>query len=168
MLSQTNFYKKYKEEIVTGLVAGLVAGLAAGLVVGLAWGLAWGLVVILTNFSEALPYFSIFPNWIFLILGIIILSEIMFFLMPKEKLKKGTNIFWHTCKRKFENIFEVLLALSGIAQIYILIREIQVGQYLPEILRWIGYIGAGIICLGGIAGILYLWIKLNSLKYRKC
>ena len=37
----------------------------------------------------------------------------------------------------------------------------------PEIVKWIGYIGAGIIGLGLIAGLFYLWIRLNMMKYKR-
>jgi hypothetical protein len=132
---------------------------------GLVWGLVGGLVVILTNFSEALPLLTNFYPILFLIIGIFLLTELLFILSPKEKLKKDVNILWHTAKRKGESLFEVLLGLSAIAQIYILGREIK--QYVPEILKWIGYIGAGIVILGIIVLVIYAWLKLNSLKYRK-
>lgn len=146
--------KEVKGELVGGLVGGLVCGLVGGL------------VVILCNWSEALPFLTQFYPIILLILGIIILSEILFWLMPKEKVDKK-KIFWHTCKRKFENIFEVLLGLSAITQIYIFIREIRIKIPYEIILKWIGYIGAGVIFLVLIVGIFYIWIKLNSLKYKR-
>jgi SNF family Na+-dependent transporter len=139
-------------------------GLAWGLVLGLAWGLA----VILTNFEEALPFMAGIYPVILLVLGIIVVAEIMFWLSPKEKVKK--NIFWHTCKRKLENIFEVLLGLSAITQIYILIREIRTRftqEVLHEVLRWVGYIGFGLIVLVIIVFIFYLWIKANEYKYKE-
>ena len=158
-MSQTNFYKKYSEELVWGLVSGLVWGLVSGLVLGL--------VVILINFSEALPFLSGLPQIIFLILGIVLISEIMFWLSKKEKLSKGTNIFWHTCKRKLENIFEVLLGFSVIVQIYVFVRELKIRIPFEIILKWIGYIGAGLVCLVAVIIIFYVWIKLNSYKFRK-
>jgi hypothetical protein len=146
-----------------GLTSGLIFGLTSGLTLELIFGLIFGLIVILVNFKEALPFLYSFYPILFLIIGIILISEIMFWLMPKEKLKKGTNLFWHTCKRKGENILEVLLVLSGIAQIYILTRELNKYvnyQLYLEVLKWIGYIGAGLLILGSIVLIFYVWIKL--------
>ena len=128
-----------------------------------------GLVVILVNWTEALPLLtSIYPI-LLLVLGIIIVSEILFWLMPKEKVKPN-NIFWHTFKKKIENIFEVLMGLSVIAQVYILIKEakLNITQEMGEgVLRWIGYIGVGIIALALIVGLFFIWIKLNSWKYKQ-
>ena len=177
--------KSQKEDVVVGLVLGLVWGLVVGLVYGLdgrlvgglvgrlVWGLVgglvWGLVVILINFKEALPFLIGFYPILFLIVGIVILIEILFLLMPKEKLKKNVRSFWHTCLRKLECLFEVLLGLSAIAQIYILIREIAKyynKEVLEFILKLIGYVGVGIIFIVIISYIFYIWIKLNSLKYK--
>ena len=152
--------KEKQEEFVVGLVLGLVWGLVGGLV--------GGLVVVLVNFKEALPFISGFYEIGLIILGIIIISEILFWLMDKEKIKRK-KIFWHTLKRKLECIFEVLLGLSAITQIYIFTREIAKHynkEVLEIILKGIGYIGLGIVCLGIIIGIFYIWIKLNSLKYK--
>ena len=174
--------EEQKEDFVFGLVLGLVWGLVFGLVFGLVWGLVWGLVfglvgglvgglvVILFNLKEALPFLIGFYPILFLIVGIIIIFEIMFWLMPKEQLKEGTNLFWHTCKRKGENILELLLGLSVIAQVYILIREFN--KYLnyelyQETIKWMGYVVAGIIVVGIIIGLCYLLIKSNELKYKK-
>ena len=162
-----------KEDFVVGLVGGLVWGLVGGLVWGLVWGLVvglvgglvWGLVVILVNFTEAYPFIQGFMPILLIIIGILLIAEIMFWLTKEKKLKK--NLFWHTCKRKIENIFEVLLGVSAISQIYILTRDIDFSEYFPTILKWIGYIGAGIIIIGIVVGLFYLWIKLNELKYKR-
>lgn len=161
--------KEQKEDFVYGLICGLILGLVWGLVYGLVgglvYGLVYGLVVIIINFKEAFPFlYNLYP--ILILIGLIILmSEVLFWMMPKEKIKD--KILWHTTKRKAECIFETLLGFSGISQIYILIREIQVKQYLPEILKWIGYIGFVIFGLLIIFLIGYVWIRLNSLKYKR-
>ena len=161
MITNTKFYQENKE----GLAVGLVGGLAVGLV----WGLVGGLVVILVNFPEAFPFLTQFKTIVYLILGIIVLTEIWFWLDSSKK-PKSESITKFTLKKKFEAFVEVILGLSGIAQIYILIREgskYLTQEVMNEILKWVGYIGAGIVGLGVVIGIIYLWIKLNELKYKK-
>ena len=151
-----------------GLVLGLFFGLFLGLFFGLVFGLASGLIVILFNWSEALFFLTNIYLIILLVVGIIVVSEIMFWLMPNEKVKPN-DIFWHTFKRKMENIFEVLIVLSVITQVYILIREIRIKiseEIISIILKWVGYVGEGIIGLAIIILLFYVWIKLNSYKYR--
>ncbi len=168
--------------LIVGLLWGLIAGLLWGLIVGLLWGLiagllwrlvfwlvgglVWGLVVILVNFPEAFPFLIGLKPILFLILGIIVLVEIVF-LLDKSKPKKKEDRITFTIKRKLEAFFEVLLGLSAIAQIYILGREIDFIKYFPVVLKWIGYIGIGIIVIALIVLIFYIWIKLNSRKYEK-
>jgi hypothetical protein len=194
MITATKFYKENRKDILTGLKLGLLTGLILGLLPGpsfrllaglliglsfglltallfgllpgLSYGLSFGLSIILTNFSEALPFVSGFYPVLFLILGIILLVEVWYWLYPKEKVKKKDR-FTHTLKRKIEAFIEVMLGLSAITQVYILTREIDFLKNFPIILKWIGYIGVGIIGLCLIALLIYLWIKLNSLKYRK-
>ena len=165
MITNTKFYKENKEGIVWGLVVGLVRGLVWGLV----FGLVSGLVVILINFARALPFINGFIPILILVLLILFLVEI-FFWLDKSKPDKSENITKFTLKKKFEAFCEVVLGLSGVAQIYILIREgIKhiTKEVFMEILKWTGYIGAGIIALGIIVLIVYGWIKLNERKYRK-
>jgi len=155
--------------LVGGLVIGLVGGIVIGLVVGLVYGLVYGLVTILCNFSEALPFLVGFYPIVLLLIGIFVLAEVLFLLMPKEKLKKNVNLFWHTTKRKAECLFEVILGLSAIAQVYILVRE--TGKHfnkelLDSTLMLVGYIGLGVLCIAGLCLLFYFWIKLNSVKYR--
>ena len=156
--------KNQKEGFVLGLAWGLAWGLAGGLAGGLAWGLVWGLVVILTNFREAFPFINNFIQILIIILGILIIVEIMFWITKEDKPKK--NIFLYVCKKKLENVFEVLLVISLISQIYILTRDINFLEYFPKIINVISIIIVILICLGMIIELLYLWIKLNSLKYK--
>lgn len=148
-----------------GLFGGLVGGLVGGLFFGLFGGLVGGLVVILTNFTEALPFIQGALPIIFLIFGLFLLIEILFWLSPKEKVKKK-NVVKHTLLRKGEALLETLMIFSAITQIYVFTRDIDFVKYSPEILTRIGYIGAGAIGLGLLILIGYAFIKLNSLKYR--
>jgi len=47
------------------------------------------------------------------------------------------------------------------------IDKIKIYDNWEIILKWIGYIGAGLIVLAVIIGVFYLYLKLNSLKYDK-
>src|SRR3990167_11039836 len=180
MITNTKFYQENKKELVLGLVWGLIVGLVLGLVLGLVWGLVlglvWGLivglvlglVVILVNFPEAFPFLTQFKTIVYLIFGIIVLIEIWFWL-DNSKKPKSESLTKFTLKRKFEAFVEVMLGLSGIAQIYILIREgskYLTQEVMNEILKWVGYIEAGIVGLVVIVFVIYLWIKLNELKYK--
>ena len=149
-----------------GLFGGLFGGLVGGLVGSLFGGLVWGLAVILINLTEALPFINGTLPILGLIFGLIILVEIFFWLSPKEKVTKE-DIIKHTLLRKGEALLEVLIIFSAITQIYILTREIDFIKYFPEILKWVGYIGLGLIGIGIICLIGYTFIKLNSLKYSK-
>ncbi len=150
-----------------GLVVGLVIGLVAGLVYGLVAELAVGFVVILIKLTEALPFINGVIPILLLIFGIILFVEIFYWLSPKEKVKKK-DLIKHTLSRKGEALLEVLMIFSAITQIYVFTREIDFVRCFPEILKWTGYVGVGIISLGLIILIGYGFIKLNSMKYSRC
>ena len=99
-------------------------------------------------------------NWYVLGL-VIILAEIYFFLDSKKPTKKDNKLLF-TAKRKAISWFYSIISILGIYFIY---EELK--NYWQEILKWIGYIGVGTIGLAIIIGIVCLYIKLNSLKYRK-
>lgn len=91
---------------------------------------------------------------------VILLAEVMFWI-TKEPCPK-TNVFWYTAAMKSENIVEILLLGSIITNVYYLIRDINfkvMFGYLIKICTFISI--AGLIVL-----ILYVWIRLNMLKYR--
>jgi len=107
---------------------------------------------------------------LFGILIIIALAEILFWLGRKEKVNVK-NLFLHTCKRKAEALFESLIILVNLNNIRYILTRVETYEWFREnyslILKWIGYIGAGVIILAAIAGIFYVWIKLNERKYTK-
>ena len=176
---ESKLLKKYKADLVAGLVVGLVAGLVAGLAfglvaglvvglavglaAGLAFGLAAGLAAGLAKISQLIP--QEFLRIFLLIVGIIILSELLFY---GGGYKSG-NRFWFTAKRKIESILESLIIIINVLNIRRLFVEYDILNKISYelILNWIGYIGIGIIALGIIIGIFYLWTKINELRVRK-
>jgi MFS family permease len=149
--------------LAVGLVAGLVAGLAVGLVAGLVAGLAVGLVAGLANLSQLIPLEFL---WIIgLILGIILLGELLF----NGKGYKSGSKFWFACKRKLESLIESAIIIINTLNIKWLFVEYDLLNKIPyaEILKWIGYIGLGILILEAVLGIFYIWIKLNEYRVRK-
>lgn len=101
------------------------------------------------------------------IILIFIVTEIIFW-FDREKKPKKTSKFKFTIKKKFESFFESLFVVIGINFGIIIFPKIKewVVKYWPTILKWIGYIGAVIIALAMVLFILWIYIKLNSLKYK--
>lgn len=148
-----------------GLLGGLAGGLLGGLVGGLVGGLLGGLAALLVNFKEAFPFLTGINEIFWLIVGIIVLVEIIFWL-DNSVPKRNEDKIKFTIKRKLDALLTTALVLSLVGQIYVLQREIRVSQYVPEIVKLIGYIGLGMIILAIIVGLSYLWIYLNSKRYR--
>jgi len=144
--------------LAVGLAFGLVAGLAVGLVTGLVSGLVSGLVFGLTHFSQLSISF-----WIFAIIVIILMEFI--FLFNRKGYKKGSK-FLFTVKRKVEALIESLLIVVNVLNVRYLIKNYTIPY--STILKWVGYIGAGIIALAFVAGgILYVWIKMNETRIKR-
>ncbi len=110
-------------------------------------------------------YPSFIPIWFTIIFGLL-LTEIIFWLTPTEKIKKKESKFRKTLLLKLGCLFDVLVIFSFANGIYLIIKNIT-KEMLFTILKWIGYIGTGVIILGIISGLLYLWIKLNERKFKK-
>ena len=136
--------------IVGGLAWGIAGGLAWGIAGGLAWGLAWGLV----NISQlmSLDIFSI----ILLIIITIILAEILYGFNKKEKKITWEKVIW----LKIDAIFTSLLIIINGLNARWAVNHIKIN--FDIVLRWVGYIGAGLIILGIIGGVIYLWLLWNK------
>ena len=184
--------KLTKEELVWGLVLGLVGGLVLGLVRGLVWGLVlglvlglvWGLVlglvwglgsllsvniIALFKYPPLINFMA--PLWLHILLTILIIFVIMesIFLFEKNKPKKKENIYWFTAKRKG---IDLLKSLFVYVEVIGFIKLIKKGvpylvKYHAVIIKWVGYIGMGILCLAVLLGVLFVYIKINSLKYKR-
>ena len=97
------------------------------------------------------------------------MTEIIFWLFDNSKPKLRENIFKFTLKRKLIDFLTaafVFIQLIRSIETYKVVYP-QLKQYFPEILKWIGYIGLGIIILGLIVLVGYFWIKLNEIKYKR-
>ena len=147
--------------IILGIVSGSVSGIVSGIIFTIAYGLVSGLVTGLVTITSNYPEFL--PIWV-LVIGIIAIMELFFFLDDK-KPKKEENKIWFTAKRKFYALFDTLLILVNINNIRVISKELEINWIIVK--DWIGYIGIGIGTLLIVSGILYLFLKLNSLRYNK-
>ena len=153
-----------KNDAMLALILGLIGGFILGFILGLGWGLG---ILISVSLIASIRYFNL-NIWV-VILIIIILAELIFLFFDKKKPKKNEKIFWFTVKRKVishsVSAFFVL-ELNGLYQLSI--RGLPyIRQYYPEIVKWLGYIGIALLSLAVILGLLYVYIKLNSLKYNR-
>jgi hypothetical protein len=120
----------------------------------------WTIVVLIVT--------KVHLTWI-LIPIILVLNEI-FFLLDTEKFQdEETFCLRFTLYKKFEAFIETILFLIYSIGIITIIKKIVpwIVKNKDTIINWIGYIGIGIIALVGLTIILFLWIKLNSLKYKE-
>ena len=143
--------------LVCGLVFGLVCGLACGLVFGLVWGLAFGLAFGLVCGLVNLSQITTCPL-ILLLVGVFVLSNILIFIFELRN-KKETFIEW-LLKKELLGYIETLAIVINVLNIRWLIKHIDLSEYVPTIVQWIGYIGVGIVVIGCVIGLLYLKYKL--------
>lgn len=146
-----------REDIVLGITAGIVGGIAAGIVLGITAGITAGIGDFIVS---SLSFFSI----LIIIAMLFIISE-MLFLFDKKK-PEGQTPFIFTVKRKAIAWLEpsiILFSLIGISRTTLksipILRDF-LGQYGLTIMNIIGWGTAAII-------VLYLYIKINSLKYKE-
>jgi hypothetical protein len=145
--------KKYpykEEELVAGLWVGLWAGLVAGLWAGLLAGLLAGLAI-------GLPF-----EWWLVVAVIVLLTEVIYWLKP-VKVGKKENTFWLAVKHKLFSLVDAAIIFFNANWIYRMLPKIP----WNEVLKWIGYLGAGLIVCAIAAGALWAFIKLNELKFKK-
>ena len=162
-----NLYKladteEKKETLVYGLVGGLVGGLVFGLVCGLVYSINF--FAFLGLASLILHYPNFIPLWILIIAGIIIL-EVLFWLDSQKKPKKFSS-FWFTVLKKGEALLETVAVFGYLNLARLGFKKLGLINW-SGILKWTGYIVYGTLVLIIVLGVIYLYIKLNSLKYKK-
>ena len=165
----------------SGLFFGLGLGLDKGLLVALFFGVL--IVVIVTSVLGILGgvfsflgffifaglaslishYPSFLPLWLFFVIGFVLLE--MFFWLDSRKPDKKQSKFGFTVLKKIESIVEAVAVLGIVNLIRLGINKLRIFEQWDIILKWIGYIGASLIALAVVVGLIYLYIKLNSLKY---
>jgi MFS family permease len=145
-----------------GLLAGLVSGFLAGLTLGLLAGLAFGLLAGLAfGLLAGLAYIPLPFELHWIIIGIIILGEVFFWLdreMPKRKS------LWFTARKKLENMAESGLLIVNAMNVWYVLNTYW--NY-DEFLKWVGYIGMIVIVIAVMMAVIYGWLEINHLKYRK-
>ena len=154
-----------EDELIVGLFVGLFMGLFVGLIGGLIGGLGYFLAffIFLGLTSLILHFPNFIPLGLFILLGIILIE--FFFWFDTQKPKKKQDKFWFTCLKKGEAILEAVAILGYLNLARLTIEKIIRFRSWDIILKWVGYIGAGLIGLGILASLIWLYVKLNSLKY---
>lgn len=141
LVGLTWFEKKFERKVGIGCIIGGIVSLIA-----------------LNIFAYTNP-----PIWLFILMSIL-LGEIIFFL-DKKKPKRKDNVLWFTSKRKGLSLFISSIILITISGLINSIRKFI--EFIRErweiLLKIFGYVGIVIIILGAI----WLFIWLNSLKYKR-
>ena len=148
-------YKTSKEELEVGFIVGFIVGLAGGLA---------SLIGI-----NLISFFKDFPtNYILLLVILLVLTEIVFWL-DRSKPKKKEDKFKFTVKRKLISLIASIFIITQVLGSISTYKELepQIKTYFPDILKWIGYIGVGLIRLTIIVLIFIGWAQLNKLKYER-
>ena len=161
------------EDIITGLGVGLLAGLIFTLFILTAvqdnsiLKFIKGYLIIMFTFlglgSLISHYPAFLPLWLFFGIGFILVE--IFFWLDNQKPSKKQSKFWFTALKKGEALLEAIAILGFVNLIRLGINKLRIFEHWDIILKWIGYIGAGLIGLAVVVGLISLYIKLNSLKY---
>lgn len=133
----------------------------------------YGIVLLYILAATSIVFFFIDFNfsWILLLIAWLVVGEILF-LIDRDKPKKKGNKIIFTAERKGITLIVsalglmVVLGLNNIVERLIKIRIPY--HYWKTGIQWIGYMGIGLIIIAGVACVIYFYLWLNSLKYKKC
>ena len=155
--------------LIFGFISGLVSGLISGLLMGLLMGLLIGLgSVLVSNIITSLTTLSF--EWYWYILALLLITEMIFWIFDQSKPKKNDNTLLFTAKRK---VFSSLWALGIMTQIlggYYNLQKLKVAitpTVIEEGTELVGHIGAGVFVTVVVVLGLWIYISLNSLKYKR-
>lgn len=123
---------------------------------------------IITGITSIILFFVDYDyNWLYLVIFVLIITELIFWFDDEKPTKKENKLFFTT---KIKSICLGMATLGVIITIGLsnlinrLIKLLSI--YWQTILKWIGYIGVGILGIAIIWGIVYIYLLLNSLKYK--
>lgn len=132
-------------------------------------------------------------NLLFFIGLSLVFVEIYFIFINKDKPKKKDNLFWFTAKIKFFALFDFIATFFGLHVIYQMLKKIfnfknfmgwlssilkivcdaLINFYnfvvlaIPEVIKTIGNVLQVLFAIGIVLFLAFLWIKVNSYKYKK-
>ena len=108
-------------------------------------------------------FYLAYPFWFIVPLALIFLTEI-FYWFDKDRFNGG-RWYWFVLKKKASSFVDGLAVF--ITANMVRFGIINIHPNWSVILKWTGYIGAGLIALAIIFGVVYGYLWLNWLKYRK-
>jgi hypothetical protein len=170
--------------LVLVLALALALGLALWLALALVLGLALWLAVI-ENKMQAIGYLTgyliLVPSVYFLftlqgipllqIAAILATTEILFWLSKKKPSKADKeHILKFTAFRKLIHLGEALVIILPASGAFVFAQK-EALPYLMKnwsfLLTWAGYLGLALIACGIAIAAIWLYLKLNSLKFRE-
>lgn len=150
----------------TGLGIILVFFIFSWLCEGFNYGVL-GLITLLPLYGLLLFIIDVVNYWWIILIVLIVLSEVIFLIFDNKMPCKKTSMFWFTVNRKCVSYFKSFVILGLIGGSYSTIRRLFpiINWFVVvEVIKWIAIIVGTIIIL---LVILWSYIKLNELKYKK-
>lgn len=150
----------------TTIMFGVISGIFTfGFVLGVVREGSIGIGV-LSGTLTAISIVAIFANgiqfnWLVVAVVLLIITEIKFWTDSEKKPSHESIMRW-TVYIKLKSLGFALLTGVNIFGIYSLVQN-----HRETVLKWIGYLGAGIIIVAITIGAIYGYFWLNSFKYRK-
>jgi hypothetical protein len=114
-----------------------------------------GSTFLFIKFKDLFPFLLRLKWIIFFIIGLIIIVEIIFFFEKDSTKLRKKDLFKYTCKKKLKNMWETILCVSFIGQLYFLVKYYNFLKIVMVIVAIIVFIL-----------LFYGWIKLNTLKFK--
>jgi hypothetical protein len=132
-------------------------------------------IIITTLYNFFINYSNLFVTyWWQIIVGLLIITEILFWFIDKDKPKKKDNVIVFSLFIKLKNYGLSILGLFGLIvvgtffkNLYKWFKEYFKPEFYQPILNFLGQALYWILIVVLIGLVLYIYLWLNSLKYKK-